>query len=313
MSIATIDNSASKKGFLVSAIVHTVLFLILFFIVMDNPPKQDMTDAVILDFGDTEMGSGGNSDSYGGGSAPIENVAPDPQPIQTSPQPQVSTPKPTVSPKAPTTSSTVTSVDANAIAIQKQQKLDAEKKKQEEIAQQKILAQQKQAAAELAKKQAEEQAAKDAVASAFNKGKKGGTGGSGNGSGSGVGNNSGNGSGSGGKGNNGGSGVGDGNGGGGNGGSGGGTGTNYSLSGRSLLSKKVPFNNSQKAGLVVVQIKVDKNGQVIFAQGPYKGSTTTDAYLVKISEDAARNFKFSANSDAAEEQFGTITFNYTFN
>ncbi|HNK90862.1 MAG TPA: cell envelope integrity protein TolA, partial [Chitinophagales bacterium] len=174
MSIATIDNSVSKKGFLVSAIVHTVLFLILFFIVMDNPPKQDMTDAIILDFGDTEMGSGGNSDSYGGGSAPIENVAPDPQPIQTSPPPQVSTPKPTVSPKAPTTSSTVTSVDANAIAIQKQQKLDAEKKKQEEIAQQKILAQQKQAAAELAKKQAEEQAAKDAVASAFNKGKKGG-------------------------------------------------------------------------------------------------------------------------------------------
>lgn len=63
MSIATIDNSASKKGFLVSAIVHTVLFLILFFIVMDNPPKQDMTDAIILDFGDTEMGSGGTKPS----------------------------------------------------------------------------------------------------------------------------------------------------------------------------------------------------------------------------------------------------------
>ena len=118
---------------------------------------------------------------------------------------------------------------------------------------------------------------------------------------------------SGGQGNNGGSGSGSGFGGGGDGGAGGGTGTDYSLSGRSLLGKKVPFNNSQKSGKIVVQIKVGKDGNVLFAQGPYKGSTSTDAYLVKISEEAAYKFKFSANNDAAEEQFGTITFNYTFN
>lgn len=293
----TLLQDSNRKGFFVSALIHAVLFLGLFFVLLDNPPKEDVLDGIILDFGDSPEGSGGNTDSYGGSSGTQESA------ITPSDAVAEASSKPVATPTSYTPSSNkITAVDAEAIAIEKQKKVAAYQQKQALLTQKKLEEEQK-------KKQQEEQAYKNAVANAFNKGKTG----SGNGSGTGTGNNTGSGSGIGGNGNNGGSGLGDGNGGGGNGGSGGGTGTDYSLSGRSLLSKKVPFNNSQKAGKIVVQIKVDQQGNVIFAKGGYKGSTSADSYLIKISEEAAYKFKFSANSDVAEEQFGTISFNYTFN
>jgi outer membrane biosynthesis protein TonB len=304
----TIEQQSSNRGFLISGIIHGILFLLLFFVLLENPPKQDAIDAVILDFGDSEEGTGGNSDSYGGGSVAASTEVPTPQNVPTKTSASIAS-----MPTKTTSSNTLSSFDAEAVALEKQKKIEAYQQAQILKAQKKLEEQQKKEAAELLKKQQEEQAYKDAVASSFKKGKTSGTGGSGSGSGSGTGNGTGSGSGSGGQGNNGGSGSGSGFGGGGDGGAGSGTGTDYSLSGRSLLGKKVPFNNSQKSGKIVVQIKVGKDGNVLFAQGPYKGSTSTDAYLVKISEEAAYKFKFSANNDAAEEQFGTITFNYTFN
>jgi len=305
---ATVTQQSTNRGFIISGIVHLLLFLILFFIALENPPKQDAIDAIVLDFGDSPEGSGGNSDSYGGGSPEQSTSEPD---MSNYTPPKTTATTTASSTSKSTASNTVTSYDPEAVALEKQKKLEAYQQAQVLKAQKKLEEQKQKEAAELLKKQQEEQAYKDAVASTFKKGKNSGTGGSGSGSGSGTGNGTGSGSGSGGQGNNGGSGSGDGFGGGGSGGSGGGAGTDYSLSGRSLLSKKVPFNNSQKAGKIVIQIKVGQDGNVIFAQGPYKGSTSTDAYLVKISEEAAYKFKFSSNSDAAEEQFGTITFKFS--
>lgn len=92
----------------------------------------------------------------------------------------------------------------------------------------------------------------------------------------------------------------------------GGSGGNAQLgmSGRKIIYYPTIIDNSQKTGKVVVNIKVDKSGNVIFAKATQKGSTTTDTYLFDLAEQAAMKTRVNADADAAEEQFGTIT--YTF-
>jgi outer membrane biosynthesis protein TonB len=82
------------------------------------------------------------------------------------------------------------------------------------------------------------------------------------------------------------------------------------MSGRKIIYFPPIIDNSQKFGRVVVNIKVDKEGNVVFAKATQKGSTTTDAYLYSLAEQAALKTKVNSDADAAEEQFGTIT--YTF-
>lgn len=82
------------------------------------------------------------------------------------------------------------------------------------------------------------------------------------------------------------------------------------MSGRKIIYFPSIIDNSQRTGKVVVNIKVDKTGTVTFAKATQKGSTTTDSYLFQLAEEAAMKTKVNADPDAAEEQFGTIT--YTF-
>lgn len=82
------------------------------------------------------------------------------------------------------------------------------------------------------------------------------------------------------------------------------------MSGRKIIYFPAIIDNSQRTGKVVVNIKVDKSGNVISAKATQKGSTTTDSYLFQLAEDAAMKTRVNADPDAAEEQFGTIT--YTF-
>lgn len=81
----------------------------------------------------------------------------------------------------------------------------------------------------------------------------------------------------------------------------------YSLNGRNWRKKPTIADNSQFEGKVVVQIVVDRYGNVTRATGGAVGSTTTNAHLTKIAEEAALQAKFTANPNAAEEQVGTIT------
>jgi len=71
-----------------------------------------------------------------------------------------------------------------------------------------------------------------------------------------------------------------------------------------------PVYNSEDEGIVVVDIWVDKNGDVIKAVAGAKGTTTTSMTLWKLAEDAAKRAKFNADPNASQEQKGTIT--YTF-
>jgi TonB family protein len=89
---------------------------------------------------------------------------------------------------------------------------------------------------------------------------------------------------------------------------GGGDGISFSLGGRSRLSLPSPEYPKQKSGRVVVEVTVDRNGNVTKATGGVKGSTTTDIDLVKAAERAALLAKFNVKSDAPAEQIGTITY-----
>ncbi len=93
-------------------------------------------------------------------------------------------------------------------------------------------------------------------------------------------------------------------------GSGPGNGISYAMKDRTAKSIPKPNYNSKEEGLVVVNIWVDKNGNVTKAQAGGRGTTTTSTALWKLAEDAARRSKFNAKANAPEEQKGTITYNF---
>lgn len=84
----------------------------------------------------------------------------------------------------------------------------------------------------------------------------------------------------------------------------------WSLSGRSLKGSLArPVYSAQEEGKVVVDIKVDKNGNVINTSIG-KGTNITDASVLKAVRDAAAKTKFSPRTDGKDgDQFGQITYN----
>ena len=139
---------------------------------------------------------------------------------------------------------------------------------------------------------------------AGNKGKAGGdpkasgyNGGGGTGTGSGGGSGSGQGIGSG-------SGYGSGDGG----GSGSGTG-NWKLAGRKLSSSSKQVQKCNEYGTVVVQISVNRSGNVI-ATKYTKGTTNTSQCLLEPAYATARSYKWIADANAPETQIGYITINF---
>lgn len=304
------QREADRQSGIITALTLLAFLLLLFFIKMHNPvPPQDAISGIMIDFGDNKDGLGDDNEHLAGGSSSPQTQATS---TPTPPTPTPNTPKPIVS-STPTPSKTVTAQDPNAVAIAKQKQEEEKIRKAQEAEQKRIEAAIKKAEADRLKREAEEKAIKDQMASVFGKGK--------NGSGSGSGSSSGNGDGKG-QGNTkpggnqgatwgqpGGSPNGTGTGTQGS-GPGSGDGMSYDLKGRTWRQKPLVFDNTQKTGNVVVAIKVDKNGNVVYAKYQQKGSTTTDSYLINLSEQSALKSKFSADVNAEEEQFGTITFKY---
>ncbi len=87
-------------------------------------------------------------------------------------------------------------------------------------------------------------------------------------------------------------------------------GIEYSLTGRRANYLPIPEYTTLSTGRVVVQITVNRQGQVIRATAGARGTTTTDRTLHRNAEDAARRARFDLKSDAPEEQTGTITYNF---
>lgn len=94
----------------------------------------------------------------------------------------------------------------------------------------------------------------------------------------------------------------------GSGGEGGGSGVAFSLAGRGSKSLPEPNATSSENGSIVVEIRVDQEGNVVFAKAVWKGTTLTDTNLWRRCEQAAKKSKFTAKPDAPELDPGTITY-----
>ena len=73
------------------------------------------------------------------------------------------------------------------------------------------------------------------------------------------------------------------------------------------MRKPVLHDTSQETGKVVVEIVVDKNGNVT-STNIERGTTTSNTHLQQLALKAARETKFSASATGQEIQRGTITF-----
>ena len=87
-------------------------------------------------------------------------------------------------------------------------------------------------------------------------------------------------------------------------------GVEFSLAGRNPLFLPKPKYEYQVEGKVVVEIRVDRNGNVTYARAGVKGSTTNDENLIKAAQEAAMKAKFDVNTNAAYTQTGTITYHF---
>ncbi len=306
-----------KYGIIGTTVFHVAVLLLLIFFGLHTLPQEE--EGILVNFGDTVLGQGEVE--------PKESQAPPVEQQQTPPPPKVEkVPEPKVTePESEDEVATQDFDDAPVVKSEAQKKkekeeqerLDKERREREEqerIEREKEIERQRIAAEEEAKRQkelAEQRAREEAerkkreeqerqaaearnrVSGAFS-GKSSGesssegeTGGSGNqGYVTGDPNSK----------NRTGSGLGD-------------SGSGFDLKGRSLIgSLPKPQHNSNKEGIVVIKIIVDRNGNVTSAEFQLKGSNTQDRELVENAKAAARRAKFNADKNASAYAQGTITY-----
>lgn len=92
-------------------------------------------------------------------------------------------------------------------------------------------------------------------------------------------------------------------------GTGSGGGRGWGLNGRKLSATGKVVHKCNEFGTVVVQITVNRNGNVIAAKYT-KGTTNTDPCLVEPALATARKYKWQPDSNAPETQIGFITVNF---
>lgn len=87
-------------------------------------------------------------------------------------------------------------------------------------------------------------------------------------------------------------------------------GVGLSLASRRFVSAPVIKDDGQERGKIVIEIKVNRNGEIIAASGPARGSTILTPSLVEKCENAALGSRFNTLDKAPETQIGYITFNF---
>jgi outer membrane biosynthesis protein TonB len=287
-------SSDKKKSFLLSILLYASLLLLLFFIRFWPPSNLEQLVAaggggggVTLNFGDSDFGSGKNTQSE------VLNVK-----NEVKQTPTKTTPDEAILSQENATEESV------VIPQKEKTKKPIVVVKEEikpEVVKPKVSNNTNDALSSILKGSNKGGDGDDKTAG--NKGKSNGsltatgyygTGGSGggNGTGNGIGNGSGYGAGSGG-------------------GSGGGSG--YSLGNRKALSKPAPKYTCNESGKVVVEVSVDRNGNTINAVAGIKGTTNTAKCLLDQARIAAMNTKWDASNDAPEKQVGKIVYNFNLN
>lgn len=97
------------------------------------------------------------------------------------------------------------------------------------------------------------------------------------------------------------------------GGTGGSGGGNYNLGNRNALQKIKPAYQCEEYGIVVISIRVDRNGKTLDAKLQLKGSTNTAPCLVNKAKEAAMKTKWEPDPKAPEMQIGSITYHFELN
>jgi outer membrane biosynthesis protein TonB len=291
-------SSDQKKSLLLSTLLFGTLLLILFFIRFWPPANLEELigggggGGVIINFGDSDLGSGAN---YKSEVLEVQNKA-----KQT---PSKNIPEEAILSQENTT-------DESVVIPQKEKPLKSKPILKEEpkpvvVVKPKVFNNTNDALSSILKGSNKGGDGDDKTAG--NKGKSNGslssngyygTGGSGGGTGGGDG--TGNGIGTG-------SGYGAGSGG------GSGNGFGYSLGNRKAISKPAPKYTCNEQGKVVVEVSVDQNGKTISAVAGVKGSTNTARCLLDQATIAAMNTRWEASSSAPEKQVGKIIYNFNLN
>lgn len=94
-------------------------------------------------------------------------------------------------------------------------------------------------------------------------------------------------------------------------GNGSGNGRGYGLNGRSLAKKGEKVQQcGNETGKVIVQITVNRNGDVVKTQY-VKGTTNTTPCVLEAAYKTARNYKWKPDSNAPDTQIGWIEVNFT--
>ena len=96
-------------------------------------------------------------------------------------------------------------------------------------------------------------------------------------------------------------------------GKGSGSGSGYALGNRKALSKPTPNYTCNEEGKVVVEISVNRSGQVISAKAGVQGTTNTAGCLLSQAKIAALNTKWEPSNDAPDIQIGKIIYNFSLN
>ncbi len=86
------------------------------------------------------------------------------------------------------------------------------------------------------------------------------------------------------------------------------------LTGRNIRILPVLNEQYQEEGKIVLDISVDSNGNVVLAEGPARGSTTTSSTLLKKAKEIAYKTKFSETDLPADTEviYQKGTFSITF-
>ena len=85
---------------------------------------------------------------------------------------------------------------------------------------------------------------------------------------------------------------------------------NYRLGGRRALNKQKFVQDCNESGVVVVQIEVNRNGDVTNAVAGVKGTTNNAVCLTDPARRAAMATKFNSDPNAPAKQVGTIIYNF---
>jgi hypothetical protein len=87
-------------------------------------------------------------------------------------------------------------------------------------------------------------------------------------------------------------------------------GGDFFLDGRPVINKAFPKAKNNMEGVVKVDFRADKEGNVVYAKAGGRGTTINDQQIWEECERAARLSKFKAKSDAQAEEKGVITYRF---